>query len=162
MRRIHKLLRNDRGDLTFFSVFVVLAVNMIIAFVMLYASVEINCINIRNGAKMSLNNLSASIYSDTFRSQREGNLDEYWNTLYSSRSYTRQLEQMVTGNLAEKIELSNDNYRLTNIHLSFTRESDRIEYVFSCDAQFFIRMFGGNFPTVTRRIELTGYHNTKY
>lgn len=161
MTRKH-LLCNDRGDLTYFSVFVVLAVNMIIAFVLLYASIEINCINIRNGAKMELNNLSASIYSDTFRSQREGNLSEYWSTLYSSGSYTRQLERMVISGLSEKIELSSDNYRLTNIHLSFDEKGDRIEYVFSCDAEFYIRMFGENFPTVTRRIELTGYHITKY
>lgn len=157
-----KLLRNDRGDLTFFSIFVVLAVNMIIAFVMLYATVEINCINIRNGAKMSLNNLSATIYSDTFRSQRESDLGEYWNTLYSSRSYTRQLEQIVRANLAEKIELSNNNYSVKNISLTFDQESDRIRYVFSCDVEFYIRMFGGNYPTVFRRIELTGYHITKF
>lgn len=160
--RIKQLIWNERGDLTFFSVFVVLAVNMIIAFVMLYATVEINCINIRNGAKMSLNNLSASIYSDTFRSQRESDLGEYWNTLYSSSSYTQQLEQMVQGNLAEKIELSNDNYRVSNINLTFNEESDRIQYVFTCKVEFYIRMFGGNFPTVSRNIELTGYHNTKF
>lgn len=159
---IQKLIRNDRGDLSFFSVFVVLAVNMIIAFVMLYASVEINCMNIRNGAKMSLNNLSATIYSDTYRSQRESDLMEYWSTLYSSSSYTQQLEQIVQGNLAEKIELSNDNYRVKNISLSFDVESDRIRYVFQCDVEFYIRMFGGNYPTVSRRIELTGYHITKF
>lgn len=159
---IKRILRNERGDLTVFSIFVVLAINMIIAFVMLYASVEINCMNIRNGAKMSLNNLSASIYSDTFRSQRESNLSEYWNTLYSSRSYTRQLEQMVQGNLAEKIELSNNNYNVKNIHLTFQQEPDRIQYVFSCDVEFYIRMFGGSYPTVSRHIELTGYHITKF
>lgn len=157
-----KFLRNDRGDLTFFSVFVVLVVNMVIAFVMLYASVEINCINIRNGAKMSLNNLSASIYSDTYRSQRESDLGEYWNTLYSSPSYVETLEQIVQGNLAEKIELSNNNYEVKNINLAFEQESDRIRYVFSCNVEFYIRMFGGNYPTVSRRIELTGYHITKF
>lgn len=159
---IQRILRNERGDLSVFSVFVVLAINMIIAFVMLYASVEINCMNIRNGAKMSLNNLSASIYSDTFRSQRESNLSEYWNTLYSSRSYTRQLEQMVEDNLADKIELSNGNYSIKNIQLTFEQESDRIQYVFSCDLKYYIRMFGGAYPTVSRHIELTGYHITKF
>lgn len=160
--KISRILRNERGDLTFFSVFVVLAVNMVIAFVMLYASVEINCMNIRNGAKMALNNLSASIYSDTFRSQRESDLSEYWDTLYSSSSYTHQLEQMVRGNLAEKIELSNDNYSVKNIQLAFEQEPDRIRYVFSCDVEYYIRMFGGNYPTVSRHIELTGYHITKF
>lgn len=41
-----KLLKNERGDLSFLSIFIILAVNMILAFVLLFASVKINCINI--------------------------------------------------------------------------------------------------------------------
>ena len=61
---------------------------MLISFLLLYASVRITCINIRNGAKMELNNLSATIYADTYRSQRETNFEEYLRTLYSSNDYT--------------------------------------------------------------------------
>ena len=44
-----KIIRDERGDLSFFTVFVILA------FVLLFASVKISCINIRNAAKMELN-----------------------------------------------------------------------------------------------------------
>jgi hypothetical protein len=72
-----KLLKNERGDMSFFTIFVILAINMLMAFVLLFASVQINCMNIRNAAKMELNNVSARIYADTFHSQREANLDSY-------------------------------------------------------------------------------------
>lgn len=26
----------------------------------------------------------------------------------------------------------------------------------------YVRMFGHNYPTITQRVELTGYHNTKF
>ena len=53
------------GEITFFACFFVVGVVMLISFLLLYASVRITCINIRNGAKMELNNLSATIYADT-------------------------------------------------------------------------------------------------
>ncbi|MDE7430036.1 MAG: hypothetical protein K2N00_12385 [Lachnospiraceae bacterium] len=61
-----KILKNERGDMSFFTIFVILAINMLMAFVLLFASVKINCMNIRNAAKMELNNVSARIYADTF------------------------------------------------------------------------------------------------
>ena len=72
---------------------------MLISFLLLYASIRITCINIRNGAKMELNNLSGTIYADTYRSQRETNFEEYLNTLYSSNDYTDMLEATVAGGL---------------------------------------------------------------
>ena len=44
----------------------------------------------------------------------------------------------------------------------FSTTGDRVEYIFSCDADFYIRMFGRQYPTITRHIELTGFHNTKF
>lgn len=41
-------IKNERGDMSFFSIFLILAINMLLSFVLLYASVQINCINIRN------------------------------------------------------------------------------------------------------------------
>lgn len=158
-----KHLRNDRGDMSFLSCFIMLALIMLTSFLLLFFSVKINSINIRNGIKMELNNLSASIYSDTYNSQRETNMEEYIRTLYYSSSYTRQLEQMVEDGLAEKISLETKDYRIKNIHLKFSQDSDgQIQYIFSCDAEFYVIMFGNKYPTITQKISLTGHHNTKF
>lgn len=160
--KINRALRNDKGDITFFTCFFILGVVMLISFLLLYASVRINCINIRNGVKMELNNLSATIYADTYRSQRETNFEEYIRTLYSSAEYTQMLEEIVRGGLAEKVPLATDDYRIRNINLEFRQVGDRIEYEFTCDAEFYITMFGNRYPTITQQIRLTGYHNTKF
>ena len=157
-----KPLRNDRGDISIYTCFFVVGIVMLVSFLLLYASIRITCINIRNGAKMELNNLSASIYADTYRSQRETNFSEYLNTLYSSGDYTAMLEDMVTDGLASKIPLSTDDCQVRDISLSFHVTGDRVEYVFSCNVEFYIRMFGRSYPAITRPVELTGYHNTKF
>lgn len=162
LRRLNKRIGNERGKIAIYSCFFIVGVVMLISFLLLYASIRINCINIRNGVKMELNNLSGSIYADTYRSQRETNFSEYLNTLYSSDSYTEMLEDMVLDGLSEKMPLPTDDYRISNVNLEFNVAGDRVEYVFYCDAQFFVRMFGHSYPTITRRIELTGYHNTKF
>jgi hypothetical protein len=160
--RLRRPLRNEHGNLSIATCFIIVGIVMLTSFLLLYASVKINCINIRNGAKMELNNLSASIYADTYRSQRESNFGEYLNTLYSSRNYTQQLEATVKDGLAEKIPLSTEDYDISNIHLEFEQEGGRIRYIFTCDAKFYITMFGRQYPTITQKIELTGYHNTKF
>lgn len=157
-----KLLKNERGDLSYFSVFVILAVNMLLSFLLLFASVKINCINIRNAAKMELNNVSARIYADTFHSQREANLNSYMADLHLSSAYQDALRAGFINGLEERIELSNDDYTVSNISLQFHQYSDKIEYVVTCDAAFRIRMFGELFPPITQHITLTGSHNTKY
>lgn len=166
MKRIYlifkSLLHNERGELAIYSCFFVMGIVMLISFLLLYASVRINCINIRNGAKMELNNLSASIYADTYRSQRETNFSEYLSTLYSSSSYTEMLEDTVREGLSAKVDLSTDDYKIKNITLDFHVNGDRVKYTFYCDAEFYIRMFGRSYPVITQRIELTGYHNTKF
>ena len=86
-----RIYQNERGDLSFFTVFIILAVNMIMAFVLLFASIRIECINIRNAAKMELNNVSARIYADTFHSQREANLNSYMDDLNFSAAYQADL-----------------------------------------------------------------------
>lgn len=156
------LLKNERGELSYFSVFVILAVNMLLSFLLLFASVKINCINIRNAAKMELNNVSARIYADTFHSQREANLDSYMADLHLSSAYQDALRAGFINGLEERIALSNDDYTVSNINLQFHQYSDKIEYVVTCDATFRIRMFGELFPPITQHITLTGSHNTKY
>ena len=94
--RLKQPLRNERGEITFFACFFVVGIVMLISFLLLYASIRITCINIRNGAKMELNNLSGTIYADTYRSQRETNFEEYLNTLYSSNDYTDMDPSLLT------------------------------------------------------------------
>lgn len=157
-----KILKNERGDMSFFTIFVILAINMLMAFVLLYASVMINCMNIRNAAKMELNNVSARIYADTFHSQREANLDSYMADLHLSAAYQDALRAGFINGMEERIQLSNGDYSVENISLQFNQYSDKIEYVVTCDAVFQIHMFGELFPPIRQHITLTGSHNTKY
>lgn len=160
--RLKQPLRNERGEITFFACFFVVGIVMLISFLLLYASIRITCINIRNGAKMELNNLSGTIYADTYRSQRETNFEEYLNTLYSSSDYADMLEATVAGGLDSKIPLSTEDYKVSNISLEFNVEDGRVEYIFYCDVEFYVRIFGHSYPAITQRVELTGYHNTKF
>lgn len=162
LARLREYCRNDRGDMTFFSVFLVLAIIMVMAFFLLYTSVQVNSINIRNGIKMELNNLSAKIYADTFRSQREANLDSYENRVTASRSYLDSLERSFQEGLSKKLPLETDDYSLSNIDLQFHNTGTAIQYEFTCDAAFYIHMFGGSLPPIQTRIFLTGSHNTAF
>ncbi|MCL2816208.1 MAG: hypothetical protein FWD23_16570 [Oscillospiraceae bacterium] len=155
-------LRNEKGEIVIYTCFFILGVIMIISFLLLYASVQINVINIRNGAKMELNNLAASIYADTFHSQREANFTGYMSALNSGDANMQRFEQAVRDGLASKVPLETDDYRIRNIRLEFNRTGNRIEYAFTCEVQFFITMFGNRYPAITRNIRLTGYHNTKF
>lgn len=157
-----KLLRGEQGELSFFTIFIILAINMILGFLLLYASVKINCMNIRNAAKMELNNVSARIYADTFHSQREANLDSYMSDIHLSTAYQNALKAGFMNGMAERIALSNDIYTVSNIDLQFNQYSGKIEYVVTCDVSFQIRMFGRLFPPIVQHIRLTGSHNTKY
>lgn len=160
-----KLWKDENGELSFLSVFVVLAINMLMVFLLLFASIRIEGINIRNAAKMELNNVSARIYADTFHSQREANLGSYMNDLYFSSSYQEALRTDFLQGLRDRIPLENDDYRLSNISLDFRQYGDdngKIEYIFSCEVQFRIQMFGDLFLPISRHITLTGSHNTKY
>lgn len=152
--RLKQPLRNERGEITFFACFFVVGIVMLISFLLLYASIRITCINIRNGAKMELNNLSGTIYADTYRSQRETNFEEYLNTLYSSSDYADMLEATVAGGLDSKIPLSTEDYKVSNISLEFNVEDGRVEYIFYCDVEFYVRMFGHSYPAndVVRRM----------
>ena len=135
--RLKQPLRNERGEITFFACFFVVGIVMLISFLLLYASIRITCINIRNGAKMELNNLSGTIYADTYRSQRETNFEEYLNTLYSSSDYTDMLEATVAGGLDSKIPLSTEDYKVSDISLEFNVEDGRVEYIFYCDVDLY-------------------------
>lgn len=154
--------KDERGDLSFFSIFVILAINMLMTFLLLFASVRIECMNIRNAAKMELNNVSARIYADTFHSQREANLDSYMQDIHISSAYQDALRAGFLEGFHERVPLSHEDYAIGNVSLSFHQYAEKIEYVFDCDVEFYIRMFGDVFPPVRQHITLTGSHNTKY
>ena len=156
------LLKNECGELSYFSVFIILAVNMLLSFLLLFASVKINCINIRNAAKMELNNVSARIYADTFHSQREANLTSYMSDISLSTAYKNALRAGFTEGMRSRVKLTNDDYDVENIDLTFRQYSEKIEYIASFDITYRIRMFGESFPPIRRHVELTGSHNTKY
>ena len=155
-------IKSERGDMSFFSIFIILAINMLLSFVLLYASVQINCINIRNAAKMELNNLSGTIYADTFHSQREANLTSYMSDISLSAAYKNALRASFTEGMRSRVKLTNDDYDVENIDLTFRQYSEKIEYIASFDITYRIRMFGESFPPIRRHVELTGSHNTKY
>lgn len=157
-----KTIRNERGDMSFFTIFIILATITLMSFLLLYASVKINCMNIRNAAKMELNNVSARIYADTFHSQREANLGSYMADLHLSAAYQDALRAGFISGMEERVRLTSDDYTVGNITLQFRQHPDRIEYVVDCDATFRIRMFGNLFPPITQHITLTASHNTKY
>ena len=72
------------------------------------------------------------------------------------------LENTLTVVLVHQSPLSTQYYRIRNVRLDLHVDGDRVEYIFSGDAEFYIFMFGHYYPTVNQRIELTGYHNTKF
>ena len=157
-----RYIKNERGDFEFLSVFIILSINMLLSFLLLYASIQINCINIRNAAKMELNNVSARIYADTFHSQREANLTSYMADIHLSAAYQNALEAGFINGLTERIPLEIQDYTISDISLNFNQYTDKIEYVVNCTATFYIRMFGDVFPSVSQEITLTGSHNTKF
>ena len=156
-----KRIHNETGALNIMSTFIVLAVTMLMSFVLLFASVQINCINIRNAAKMELNNISARIYADTYHSQREVDLNNYSDTLNINQLYQNKLRADFVNGLATRISLSNTNYTVQNIQLQYIREPDKITYEMSCDVTFHIQMFGNQYPITIQQILLTGSHIIK-
>lgn len=159
MKRIWK---EERGDMPFFTLFFVLAIVMVMSFVLLFATVKINCIRIRNAFKMELNNVSASIYADTFHSQREANLMSYMADIQISSNYLEALEEGFVDGVKEMVPLVTEDYTLSDINLQFMKYDDRIEYIATGTVTFNINMFGTLFPPIEQEIRLTGTHNTKY
>ena len=135
---------------------------MLLSFVLLYASVQINCINIRNAAKMELNNVSARIYADTFHSQREANLTSYMSDINLSAAYKNALRAGFIDGIQSRVKLTSDDYDLENIDLTFRQYSEKIEYIASFDITYKIQMFGESFPPIRRHVSLSGSHNTTF
>ena len=156
-----KRIDNDDGASNIMSTFIMLAITMLISFVLIFASVQSNCINIRNAAKMELNNISARIYADTYHSQREVDLNNYMDTLNFSQLYQNTLRSDFINGLSIRIPLTTSNYSIQNIQLQFSRAAEKINYKMSCDVTFHFQMMGKQYPFTVRQIRLTGSHNIK-
>ena len=150
-----------KGEVVYFTIFFIIAVNLLLAFLLFTCRMQIQLSDIRGGVKMQLNNLSASIASDTYAALRESNLDGYMAQLYSSNSYHQKLTDDFKDGLAQKIRLKTNDYELKHIRLAFYKESGRVKYEFSCDAQLRVHLFNRDYPPINRSITLSGYHNFK-
>jgi hypothetical protein len=62
MQKIKHTLRDERGDIAFFACFFILGAVMLISFLLLYASVQINCINIRKEILTAAGAVWATVY----------------------------------------------------------------------------------------------------
>ena len=114
-----KYVRNNRGDFTPFTVCLILALNILLALLMMWLAFQINCSNVRNAVKNEFTNVSVRISSGTYKAMREGNLTEYYRKLTENSSYKAELEDMVKTNIAAEIPLENDNYKVSHINLKF-------------------------------------------
>lgn len=156
-----KYIKNNRGEFTPFTVCLILVLNILLALLMLWLSFQINCSNVRNAVKNELTNVSIRISSDTYKAMREGNLSEYYRRLSGNVEYEAELEDMVKTNIAASIPLENDNYSVSNIDLKFRQNSDSIEYIITCDVEYYIALFGDRRTISAEDIELTGRYNLK-
>lgn len=157
-----KYLRNERGDsvVPFTACFIVALVILLVQ-LMIWVSAEINCIVIRNTVKNELTNISIRISEDTYKAMREGNLSEYYRTLTDDESYRTELRELVISNINAAMPTQTDNYKVENIELSFTENTDSIEYIVTCDVEYYVSLFGEPRTIRTEEIEIGGKHNLK-
>lgn len=128
---IKKCFANNRGDTTINAVFLILVMNMLIAFLLLFVTVQIQCTEIRNHAKISLNNLSAIIAEDTYRAMREGNMEEYEKICSASPEYQAYLKETFVSNLLDHLRMETEDYRITSNRLEI-RQTRRPHRIFLC------------------------------
>lgn len=159
--KIRKYLYNDRGDMTVGVVFLILALNMLIAFVLLFTSVQIQCENIRGAVKLELNNLSAEIAKDTYKAMREGNLTQY-EAICNSSAYRRELREHFKHNLSQHLAKTTDEYYIYNEEIQISRENNKMKFNYTCAIRFQVYMFGNQYPLGVQNISITGSHNTKF
>lgn len=160
--KLKSVIKSKRGEVTYFTAFFIVAVNMLIIIFLTYFSVFINVSSIRSSTEMELNNLSARISDDTYSAKREGNLTAYLDKLNSSNAYQSELKNTFIEGLDTRLNLNNDMYSLENIELSFNQLDDSIEYVVTCDIYYYIDAFGSSRAILVENISLTGKNITKY
>jgi hypothetical protein len=157
-----KYLKNNRGDFGVpFIACYILAMVILMVMLMTWVSAEVTCLCIRNTVKNELTNVSIRISEDTYRAMREGNLTEYYHTLTDDAAYRSELESLVKNKIASAMPLQTETYKLDNITLTFAENGDNIEYILTCDVEYYVSLFGGNRTVREESIMLTGRHNLK-
>lgn len=156
-----RYLRDERGASTPFVLCFVLAMVILLVLLMTWVSAEINCIAVRNTIKNELTNVSIRISSDTYRAMREGNLAEYYRILTRDEAYRTELERLVESKITEAMPLETESYKVDDISLSFSQSGDNVEYIFTCDVEYYVSLFGDNRTVREEAIKLSGKHNFK-
>lgn len=156
-----QFLTNDRGDLTIGAVILILFLNLLTAFLMLFASVQAQTLQIRNSVTQELNNLSAVIAADTHRAMREGNLEEY-EKICNSEQYHNQLRRIFTDNLSEHLQMDTRAYHIERGTVEVENVGDAIRFTYTADVQYRVHMFGSTYPVFNREIRLSGSHTPKF
>lgn len=157
-----RILRNKKGEGTVFTAVVIVAISMLISAILFFAYVQIQTIAVRNAMKTSLANLSTSIAEDTYTALREGDFDKYMQKLTESTEYSNMLENRYIDDIKETIPLNTDEYRITDIRLTFEQEGKKIYYVCTCNVAFKINIFGINTEAIVNSVEVRGSHSAKY
>ena len=157
-----RYLKNERGDSVVpFTGFFVMAMVILLALLMMWISAEITFIGIRNSVKNELTNVSIRISEDTYKAMREGNLNAYYETLTSDDFYQAELQQMIRENIASAMPLETSSYHVEDIALTFQENGDNIEYVLTCNVEYYVSLFGYARTIRAEEIELSGRHNIK-
>ena len=157
-----KYLRNERGDSVVpFTAFFVMALVILLVQLMIWVTAEINCIVIRNTIKNELTNISIRVSEDTYTAMREGNLNEYYRILTDDESYREELRELVVSNINAAMPTKTENYKVENIELIFIENVDSIEYIVTCDVEYYVSLFGDARTIRTEEIEIGGKHNLK-
>ena len=157
---MRKLFRSQDGNVVFTAAFV-LAMMVLLMCLMLWTSSQITMISVRNHIKNELANVSVRISEDTYTAMSEGNLEEYYKMLASDLSYQTELEQMVIDGIKSAMDLETANYKVSDIDLSFQQNPDSIDYVLTCDVEYYLTLLGDSRTVLAEEIRLSGSHKLK-
>lgn len=157
-----RYLRNERGSSTVpFTAFFIMAMVILLVLLMMFISAEVTFINVRNTVKNELTNISIRISEDTYTAMREGNLSKYYRILTEDKGYRAELCEMVMSNINAAMPTKTKNYKVDNIALTFAENTDSIEYIVTCDIEYYVSLFGEARTIRMEKVEIGGKHNLK-
>ena len=151
---------DERGNVIFPACFV-LAMTVVLLCLMLWMSSQITMMNVRNEIKNELANVSIRISEDTYAAMSEGSLASYYAVLSSDRVYQNELKQIVVNGIKSTMDMENDNYKVSDISLDFIKHDDSIEYVLTCNIEYYLSFLGDSRTIKTEDVRLTARHNIK-
>ena len=105
--------------------------------------------------------MSIRISEDTYAAMSEGSLASYYAVLSGDRVYQNELKQIVVNGIKSTMDMENDNYKVSDISLDFIRHDDSIEYVLTCNIEYYLSFLGDSRTIKTEDVRLTARHNIK-